>query len=165
MHRERVYDIDKSVLSKKYRDVMRYLHPDLHMGMSTEGMAGLHDVVNIVNSYYAMMKDDVGRGNILLNLHGFDGISEDSSFDQSDIEFVEEMFDVSEQIEESSSLEELREIMSSLKGKHEDLYRVLRELFEGRKYDQVKVILAKLNVVNKKIIVVDRKISKETEDV
>jgi molecular chaperone HscB len=67
---ERRYNLDKTLLDRRYRELQQALHPDKHVSApASERALTLHKAIE-VNEAYRMLRDDQKRGEALLSLLG-----------------------------------------------------------------------------------------------
>lgn len=90
-------------------------------------------------------------------------IGEDSQFGADEQEFVIEMLDISEVIFESTVPEELAEARKVLLVWRDKLNTLVKEQFSSQHYQEVRANLAKLNVLNKKLVALDERLTQSPE--
>ena len=90
-------------------------------------------------------------------------IGEDSQFGADEQEFVIEMLEISEVIFESNMPEELAEARKELLVWRDKLNTLVKEQFSSQQYQEVRANLAKLNVLNKKLVALDERLTQSPE--
>jgi hypothetical protein len=123
----------------------------------------IQQVIKAVNCAYKLLKSDFERGNLLLQLMNEKSIGEDSQFGADEQEFVIEMLDISEVIFESNMPEELAEARKELLVWRDKLNTLVKEQFSSQQYQEVRANLAKLNVLNKKLVALDERLAQSPE--
>jgi hypothetical protein len=109
------------------------------------------------------LRNDFERGNLLLRVNGQEAIEEESQFKGEDLSFVQEMFDVTETIYESEEASELKEVEQKLRTLYEELTNIVKQQFSSRDFKAVLPNLAKLNIVNKKLAILETKLKEMQE--
>ena len=123
----------------------------------------IQQVIKAVNCAYKLLKSDFERGNLLLQLMNEKSIGEDSQFGADEQEFVIEMLEISEVIFESNMPEELAEARKELLVWRDKLNTLVKEQFSSQQYQEVRANLAKLNVLNKKLVALDERLTQSPE--
>jgi molecular chaperone HscB len=67
---ERHYDLDKTLLDRRYRELQQALHPDKHASAPASERALTLNKAIEVNEAYRVLRDDHKRGEALLSLLG-----------------------------------------------------------------------------------------------
>ena len=116
-----------------------------------------------MNEAYKILKSDFERGNLLLKLYGQDSITEESQFGAEDQEFVVQMLEFSEVIFESEEPQELLEAKNQLLALRDKLKRTVDEQFSQTQFKELKPNLAKLNVLNKKLLALDERLAQHPD--
>ena len=98
-----------------------------------------------------------------MRLAGVPAIEEESQFVGEDMEFVQEMFDLSEVIFESEDSKELKSAEDRLLALEKEYSSTVNTLFREGRLSEVKPHLAKLSVVEKKLGLIAARKEKETQ--
>ncbi|MCW5196744.1 Fe-S protein assembly co-chaperone HscB [Buchnera aphidicola (Pemphigus obesinymphae)] len=91
------FDIEVTLLSKKFYQLQRKYHPDLFNNCSKSIKKNVLNNSTIVNKGYRTLKDPLTRAKHLLYLNGFNVISENKSIYEKD--FLIEQFNFYEEID------------------------------------------------------------------
>lgn len=92
----RHYDLDKTLLDRRYRELQQALHPDRHASAPASERALTLSKAVAVNEAYRILRDDQKRGEALLGLLGAA-----SSEQPADPEMLMEMMELRESLSEA----------------------------------------------------------------
>jgi len=149
--------IDKGYLERKYKEIQKVIHPDKFAQNGKNSLDQAHDASSMVVHAYNVLKNDYKRANYLLNLKGFDNISEGNSTIK-DTKYLQIFMEIQERIEEAESKEEIMEIKKELDEEIKNLTQNIDKYFENEKLEKVlenlktlKFNLSLLENINNKI--------------
>src|SRR5262245_39109428 len=98
---ERHYNLDKTLLDRRYRELQQALHPDKHASApASERALTLRKAIE-VNEAYRVLRDDQKRGEAILSLLGC-GLSEQAA----DPELLMEMMELREALSDARAANE-----------------------------------------------------------
>jgi len=140
---ERTFTIPMNELKAKYKHLMKDLHPDRYATASKEVSAQKGAMATDVTRAYGVVGDPLLRSLHLLELHGtpIEEMNDQSIIDHA---LLFEVMEIREQIEDSSTDEELRPILQSSIKKKDELIGQLAEAFGEGRVEDAKRITAKL---------------------
>ncbi|XP_044762729.1 iron-sulfur cluster co-chaperone protein HscB [Coccinella septempunctata] len=139
------FDIDLDILRDKYRHMQSLLHPDKFSNRSVEEKNISADFSSLVNNAYNVLQSPLKRAVHLLCLKG-EKISEDERID--DPEFLMEIMELNEEVENASDAEKLKELNSSNKKTTEKLELEISKYFKEKNLSKVKHCIIKLRYYN-----------------
>jgi len=134
------FDVDMSVLPKTYQQLQRLTHPDKFASGSEQDKLVAIQKNSQVNDAYSVLKSPLSRAEYLLSLRGIDLQHEqktinNSAFLMQQMEWREELAEITEQADPLSALESLEhEINQTIKA---DLIK-LQNLLESNQVDAEK---------------------------
>lgn len=125
------FDLNGVVLTERYRDLQKVLHPDRFANASSqERRLSLQQAAH-VNTGYETLGDPLARARYMLRLQGVEYDDESSTI--SDLVFLEEQMELREELVEirhdKDSATLLHDFMAKLELKNRDYIEVLRGLF------------------------------------
>jgi len=88
-----VYDIDRDVLTQRYRDMQGLIHPDRFVNATEKERRISVQLAALINQAYNVLKSPLGRARYLLQLRGVDI---DDSVTSKDIAFLTEQIELRE---------------------------------------------------------------------
>ncbi|MCF6323366.1 MAG: Fe-S protein assembly co-chaperone HscB [Gammaproteobacteria bacterium] len=146
-----VYDIDRSVLTQRYRDMQGLIHPDRFVNATEKERRISMQLTALINEAYNVLKSPLARARYLLQLKGVDI---DDSVTSKDIVFLTEQIELRERLEDARQGENaeraLMQLASELQKRLMGLQLSLEEVFMGgsdealvkahRLYDEMQFI-------------------------
>jgi len=97
---ERVYDVDRAELEKRYLDLSRQLHPDRFARASAKEKLASVAKTTELNDAYRVLKDDLKRAGYLLKLAGFD-LGDDRTAPKVDAMTLMQIMELNEELAEA----------------------------------------------------------------
>ncbi len=119
----RQFALDKAVLTERYRDLQRQVHPDRFAGASDQERRLSVQRAAVINDAFNTLKSPLERGRYLLRLHGHE-VDEENNTAMDPMFLMEQM--------------ELREALEGVRGSADPLGRT------GELIDELAVRLKKL---------------------
>ncbi len=92
-----VYDIDRDVLTQRYRDMQGLIHPDRFVNATDKERRISVQLTALINEAYNVLKSPLARARYLLQLRGVDI---DDSVTSKDIAFLTEQIELREHLED-----------------------------------------------------------------
>ncbi|XP_050075521.1 iron-sulfur cluster co-chaperone protein HscB [Anopheles maculipalpis] len=135
------FKIDPSTLVLNYRHIQSMIHPDKFAQKSEHEKAIALEWSSLINKAYKTLSKSIDRGRYMLALKGVSISEENTSVDK---EFLLDMMDVNESVEEAQTTDELEKLGSQLSGDIEALNSKLIELFETNNMDGAKETIIRL---------------------
>jgi len=146
-----VYDIDREVLTHRYRDMQGLIHPDRFVNATEKERRISVQLTALINEAYNVLKSPLARARYLLQLRGVDI---DDSVTSKDIAFLTEQIELRERLGEAQSADSperaLMQLESELQKRLSGLQLALEEAFEDasaealvkahRLYDEMQFI-------------------------
>uniref|UniRef100_A0A023EK85 Putative cpij000747 co-chaperone protein hscb mitochondrial n=1 Tax=Aedes albopictus TaxID=7160 RepID=A0A023EK85_AEDAL len=135
------FDVDSSALTSNFRRLQSMLHPDKFSRRSNEEKANSLEWSSLVNKAYKTLSTPLTRGRYILKRNGVQISEENTSVDP---EFLMDMMDKNEAVEEASNYDDLDEIDQTLKAEIDELYEKLNDSFLENDLEQAKENLIRL---------------------
>lgn len=135
------YKINEQELKKKFLQLQQQWHPDRYSQASKEEMKQAELKSMELNNAYQVLKDPLARSHYLLSLVQKD-ITESTQFD--DNEFLMEVMEIQEEIQEANSVE-LEDHIWENKKRIDQCVKILGELFDKKLYSDAQKEAIKLN--------------------
>ncbi|KAM4707722.1 iron-sulfur cluster co-chaperone protein HscB [Discoglossus pictus] len=137
------FDIDIQELQKKYRDLQRLLHPDYFSQKSQSERDVSEQQSSIVNKAYNTLLSPLSRGIYLLSLHGIT-FKDGAEGGDVDPDFLFEILEISEDLNEANTNDEIEEIGNYVQDKFESLTEDARNVFQQGDLREAKILLEKM---------------------
>ncbi|XP_050306094.1 iron-sulfur cluster co-chaperone protein HscB [Anthonomus grandis grandis] len=138
---EEKFDIDVKSLQSKYRMLQGRLHPDKFSNKSEQEKHISETYSSLVNKAYKSLQAPLRRAQHLLELHG-DGIDEEQKVD--DPEFLMEMMELNEELENCTDADKLRKLDIKNKNQLEMLAKSIDECFKENNLNKAKNLVIKM---------------------
>jgi len=126
-----VYDIDRDVLTQRYRDMQGLIHPDRFVNATEKERRISVQLTALINQAYNALKSPLGRARYLLQLRGVDI---DDSVTSKDIAFLTEQIELRERLadaQHSDNAEQaLMQLANELQKRLMKLQLAIEEAFE-----------------------------------
>lgn len=135
------FDIDTKELRDKYRKMQSYLHPDKFSNSSDEEKEISVNYSSLVNKAYSSLQVPLKRAEHLLELKG-DKLGEEQTVD--DPEFLMEMMELNEELENTNDVEKLRQLDSKNRSELEKIARSIDKCFKQNDLKQAKYFVVKM---------------------
>ncbi|XP_046963934.1 iron-sulfur cluster co-chaperone protein HscB [Vanessa cardui] len=119
------YDLDENELSKKYKELQKYLHPDKYANRNKEEQEISAQYSSLVNDAYKTLLEPLSRGVYMLRLRGKE-IPEKTQLDQ---EFLFKIMEKNEEVENADTEEEIMRLDKENKAVIKDLQKQLSTAF------------------------------------
>uniref|UniRef100_A0A182YI63 J domain-containing protein n=1 Tax=Anopheles stephensi TaxID=30069 RepID=A0A182YI63_ANOST len=135
------FKIDSSTLVQNYRHIQSMIHPDKFAQKSEQEKTLALEWSSLINKAYRTLSKSIDRGKYMLALKGVSISEENTSVDK---EFLLDMMDVNESVEDAHSADELQQLGSQLSVDIEALNSKLIHLFETDDVDGAKETIIRL---------------------
>ncbi|XP_049292734.1 iron-sulfur cluster co-chaperone protein HscB [Anopheles funestus] len=135
------FKIDSTTLVQNYRHIQSMIHPDKFAQKSEQEKAIALEWSSLVNKAYRTLSKSIERGKYLLALSGVTISEENTSIDK---EFLFNMMDVNESVEDAQTTEELQKIASKLSVEVDELHSNLVRRFESNDMEGAKETIIRL---------------------
>ncbi|KAG5673387.1 hypothetical protein PVAND_003442 [Polypedilum vanderplanki] len=143
-------------LTKRFRSVQSQIHPDKFSTKTKEEQTLSSEWSSLVNKAYRTLQSPLKRGEYLLSLRGIQ-LNEEAKTD--DNEFLIEMMERNETVEEAETKDELLSILNELQDKIADLGNKFASSYQSKNYAAAKNYLIKMkyflsieNITKEKIL-------------
>ena len=151
------FHVDKEKLASQYRQLQKELHPDkfAHKGASEQRLAV--QFTSYINTAYQTLKSPLLCAEYLLELEGYPVNSDsltisDGAFLFKQMEWREQLADLSRDIESSTPVEEeLGKLTDEVMAERAGFLSQFQIAYDGHAYTEAKEIVAKLHFVEKMI--------------
>ncbi|MBL1259176.1 MAG: Fe-S protein assembly co-chaperone HscB [Thiotrichaceae bacterium] len=135
-----VYDIDRGVLTQRYRDMQGLIHPDRFVNATDKERRISMQLTALINEAYNVLKSPLARARYLLQLRGIDI---DDSVTSKDIEFLTEQIELRERLEEAQNSAHAEQALMQLAGELQQRLRGLQLALEEAFLDAAADALVK----------------------
>ncbi|GAB1599776.1 iron-sulfur cluster co-chaperone protein HscB-like [Argonauta hians] len=135
------FDIDSDLLTRRYKDLQRILHPDKFSQKSEMERTFSAEQSSLVNLAYTTLLKPLSRGQYLLDINGspLDEVTQCNDFD-----FLSSIMKTNEDIENISNVEEFRIIENLNLRNLNQCYEILSEAFRQKDLIGAKEVMIKL---------------------
>ncbi|KAB0790937.1 hypothetical protein PPYR_02737 [Photinus pyralis] len=138
---EENYEVNQPLLTRKYRQLQAVLHPDRFSHKSQTEKDISADYSALVNNAYGTLQKPLERGIYMLHLHG-ERI--DESDRGTDPNFLMEIMQLNEEIEEAQTADELRHLNKKSKEKLDCITQKLATCFRDNNFQAAKELIIQL---------------------
>lgn len=138
---EKSFELDVDVLTKKYKDLQRILHPDKFSQKSEREKFYSAEQSSLVNLAYTSLLKPLSRGLYMLSMHG-ETLNEGTQCE--DVEFLMKILETNEDLDEVTNTESLRMIEHLNTRNINQCYEILSEAFRQEDIAGAKEIVIKL---------------------
>ncbi|XP_053674023.1 iron-sulfur cluster co-chaperone protein HscB [Anopheles nili] len=135
------FKIDSAKLTQNYRQIQTLIHPDKFSQKSEEEKVLALEWSSLINKAYTTLSKSIDRGKYLLELNGITISEDNSSIDQ---DFLFEMMDFNESVEDSKTANELQKLASSVSANIADLNIKLEQSFADYDMESAKETIIRL---------------------
>ncbi|KAL1401191.1 hypothetical protein pipiens_006807 [Culex pipiens pipiens] len=135
------FDLNSTKLTSNFRQLQAVLHPDKFSQRPEAEKNYSLEWSSLVNKAYKTLNVPIERGKYLLQQSGVEIAEENTSVDG---EFLLDMMERNESVEEAESVAELEELAESLKTDIDRLYGELQQHFAKKGLDEAKKTLVRL---------------------
>ena len=143
------FDIDLKQLEKRYKTLQKYLHPD-KLSTGSQERRTLGEMYSAhVNEAYSVLRRPLSRANYMLQQRG---LCIDEHTAMEDLDFLQEVMEIRERLDDSLSEEEFTALEKDIDGKIKELVAEIGALLKSEELLQAKELTAKLkyydNIMN-----------------
>ncbi|XP_029634057.1 iron-sulfur cluster co-chaperone protein HscB [Octopus sinensis] len=138
---EEGFEIDSDILTRRYKDLQRILHPDKFSQKSEMERTFSAEQSSLVNLAYTTLLKPLSRGQYLLDING---CSLDETTQCDDFDFLSNIMRTNEDLENVINVEELRIIEDLNIRNLNQCYEILSEAFRQKDLVGAKEVLMKL---------------------
>ncbi|XP_010263086.1 PREDICTED: uncharacterized protein LOC104601455 [Nelumbo nucifera] len=129
---EKEYDVKVDNLESKYKDWQKKLHPDLvHSKSEKEREYAAEQSARVIDAYYTLSKP-LSRATYMLKLEGVH-VDEEKTISEPD--FLAEIMEVREAVEEAEDSQALNQIQHQMQGKLESWFKSFANAFKNQEYE------------------------------
>ncbi|XP_055598618.1 iron-sulfur cluster co-chaperone protein HscB [Uranotaenia lowii] len=137
----KTFELDSTSLTTSFRRLQSVLHPDKFSQKSEQEKENSLAWSSLVNKAYKTLNAPLERGKYLLQQDGIVITEENTSVDP---DFLMEMMERNEQVEDATRAEDLTIIVQSLRSDIDQLYHSLRVEFAKADMEKAKTTLVRL---------------------
>ncbi|KAI0322333.1 hypothetical protein OF83DRAFT_1094751 [Amylostereum chailletii] len=124
--------VDASRLKQHFRNVQRYVHPDIWTPHGEVKVNTARDLSGLVNKAYNTLLFPLGRIQYILRKHGIE-VSESDKID--DVAFISEIMDAREALEEAESNEDVQKVREENESLMKDCLNDIEQLVASQDWD------------------------------
>ncbi|XP_020714583.1 iron-sulfur cluster co-chaperone protein HscB, mitochondrial isoform X2 [Ceratitis capitata] len=128
-------------LTRRFRQLQTLVHPDKFSNKVTREQNNSADWSALINKAYKTLSAPVERGQYLLKLQG-EHMPQDNS--ALNTEFLMEMMELNEKVDETNSRESLQQINNDIAQQLKEGVQVLSEKFDSKALNEAKFLLVKM---------------------
>ncbi|KAI9526500.1 hypothetical protein NQZ68_039176 [Dissostichus eleginoides] len=136
------FSLDSHKLQKRYLHLQRFLHPDNFSQKSVEEQAYSESYSALVNKAYHTLLKPLSRGLYMLELKGM--VIEEGTDSGADPEFLMELMEINEALDEVKTPEEANKIGQHTKGKLAVLTKEIDAALLKGELQSAKALLAQM---------------------
>lgn len=137
----RDFNILSTKLTKSFRQLQTLVHPDKFGNKSEREQINSAEWSSLINKAYKTLSNTLVRGQYLLKLHGEEMPRDNSSLDK---EFLMDMMERNEEVEEAVSREQLELISNKIQDEISEATDQLKDLFASNDLTAAKKLLVKM---------------------
>lgn len=135
------FELDTELLTKKYKDLQRILHPDKFSQKSQREKFYSAEQSSLVNLAYTSLLKPLSRGLYMLSIYGE---SLNNGTQCEDVEFLMKIMETNENLEQVTNSESLRMIENLNTRNINQCYEILSEAFRQKDLAGAKEVVIKL---------------------
>ncbi|XP_058464359.1 co-chaperone protein HscB [Malaya genurostris] len=135
------FSVNTSILSSNFRQLQTILHPDKFSQKSDKEKMNSLEWSSLINKAYKTLSIPLERAIYILHKKGISIDEENTSVDP---DFLSDVMDLNEQVEEAASTTDLEAIAKSLNSDVDHLYTSLHKYFSSNELDKAKSTLVRL---------------------
>lgn len=132
------FDVNKELLSQRYRDLQRAVHPDKYATSSERERRLAMQKATQINEAFQTLKNPIARGQYLLQLHGTQLNDQDPHLDD---QFLIEQIELREELSELKSSGELNKFLSRIERRMHTLTVTLSQHFAQQNFQAAREYL------------------------
>uniref|UniRef100_A0A3B4VJC0 HscB mitochondrial iron-sulfur cluster cochaperone n=1 Tax=Seriola dumerili TaxID=41447 RepID=A0A3B4VJC0_SERDU len=136
------FALDTKKLQKRYLQLQRSLHPDNFSQKSVKEQEYSESQSSLVNKAYKTLRKPLSRGLYMLELEGMS--IEEGTDSGADAEFLMELMEINEALDEAQTPEETNKIAQDTKGKLADLTERTDAALRKGELQTAKALLAQM---------------------
>lgn len=147
---EPAFHIDETQLDKQYRSLQALLHPDRYASASDREQRLAADKSSAINVAYYLLKDPTSRAVYLLETEG--EVFNEETDTLADGEFLMEMMEVEEQIQQSCAEQnhaEAQAVLSDLLQRLQDTRTQFQQAWQHKDISEARVSILKMKFLDK----------------
>ncbi|XP_055855021.1 iron-sulfur cluster co-chaperone protein HscB [Episyrphus balteatus] len=137
----RDFDIPSTKLTKIFRQLQTLVHPDKFGNKTEREQANSAEWSALINKAYKTLSHPLVRGQYLLKLHGVEMPHDNSALNK---EFLLEMMEKNEEVDEAVSIEDLNSINEKIQEEIDSEIGKLKALFASNDLNGAKAVLVKM---------------------
>uniref|UniRef100_W8AZR6 Iron-sulfur cluster co-chaperone protein HscB, mitochondrial n=1 Tax=Ceratitis capitata TaxID=7213 RepID=W8AZR6_CERCA len=135
------FSLQQQELTRRFRQLQTLVHPDKFSNKVTREQNNSADWSALINKAYKTLSAPVERGQYLLRLQG-EHMPQDNS--ALNTEFLMEMMELNEKVDETNSRESLQQINNDIAQQLKEGVQVLSEKFDSKALNEAKFLLVKM---------------------
>ncbi|KAF5153121.1 Fe-S protein assembly co-chaperone HscB [Theileria parva strain Muguga] len=130
------YEIDKNLLSKRYKNYQFLLHPDHHYGRTKEELSIITANSGIINSLYNTLIDDKKRAEYLFKIR-FTRYNFEEEIEKIKKNQLESVMEIYEKLDSLETLEDKNKLKAEIKSKIDSAVERIGESFHSNDVNSV----------------------------
>ncbi|TMW45062.1 hypothetical protein DOY81_009854 [Sarcophaga bullata] len=135
------FDLELQALTKRFRQLQTIVHPDKFSNKSSREQTNSADWSSLINKAYKTLSIPIERGQYLLELQGLQIPQDNSALNK---EFLMEMMERNEEVEEASTKNDLDEINERLNSELQTKVDDLTKVFASNDLEKAQSILVEM---------------------
>ncbi|XP_053954642.1 iron-sulfur cluster co-chaperone protein HscB [Anastrepha ludens] len=137
----RSFSLNEQELTRRFRQLQTLVHPDKFSNKTSREQNNSADWSALINRAYKTLSAPVERGQYILKLQGLQMPQDNSALDK---EFLMEMMERNEEVEEANTSEELQRLNEGIVQELNESATELSSKFESNALNEVKSLLVKM---------------------
>ncbi|XP_075161873.1 iron-sulfur cluster co-chaperone protein HscB-like protein, mitochondrial [Haematobia irritans] len=135
------FELETSSLTKRFRQLQSLVHPDKFSNKSSREQINSADWSSLINKAYKTLLIPIDRGQYLLQLNGRQIPQDNSALDK---EFLMEMMERNEEVDEANTKNELEEIHERLSQELQEKVQNLTKSFGSNDLEKATAVLVEM---------------------
>ncbi|XP_023304500.2 iron-sulfur cluster co-chaperone protein HscB [Lucilia cuprina] len=135
------FDLETQLLTKRFRQLQTVVHPDKFSNKTSREQTNSADWSSLINKAYKTLSLPLERGQYLLELNGRQIPQDNSALNK---EFLMEMMERNEEVEDASTKSELDAINESLAKELQEKVEILTKVFAENNLEKATSLLVEM---------------------
>ncbi|XP_061402626.1 iron-sulfur cluster co-chaperone protein HscB [Musca vetustissima] len=135
------FALEASMLTKRFRQLQSLVHPDKFTNKTSREQSNSADWSSLINKAYKTLLVPIERGQYLLKLNGREIPQDNSALNK---EFLMEMMERNEEVDEATTKQELEAIHESLTQELDEKVKFLSKHFADNNLDEATGVMVEM---------------------
>eukprot|EP00347_Sterkiella_histriomuscorum_P012866 403366922 len=134
-------------LNQHYKQYQKFIHPDKFQLAADDLLENSNELSSFANNAYFTLINEVSRAVYLLRIKGVKVLDEDHQMD--DMEFMEIIFSIRMEIDQSDSIDKLLELYGEVNSEYQKRVSSLSQLFKENRNEEIKQNIEEIQYLDK----------------